>query len=318
MKEARAWAEKVFEPHPEGKQQYVDLTIHQVVTKPELFQPREFSYGAREVDKGHVKQLQSQMRYKENQELDPVLVIKLGDAWVCVDGHHRLAAYARDGRTKAIRCKWFNGDVRQAINASRLVNNIVKLNVPREDRYENAWKLTVLGWGSKREVRETCGVSDGTIGNMRRVKALYDGEHGAEQAARFKQRLEDEGGTADLEEVSWSKASMIWREVEPKALDAHDRAAKLAGALRSRMERGLSEDPKVTAEALALYDEDLPVPLYNALGAMLRRRWVTGLVDGEGLTEELEELVLAKTPPEDLQRLRAAVDRKIEEAQDPF
>jgi Recombinase/ParB-like nuclease domain len=42
-------------------------------------------------------------------ELDPVLVIRLGKEWVCVDGHHRIAAYRLRKHKKPIRCEWFTG-----------------------------------------------------------------------------------------------------------------------------------------------------------------------------------------------------------------
>ncbi|MCW5701755.1 MAG: ParB-like nuclease domain-containing protein, partial [Bradyrhizobium sp.] len=69
---------------------YVNVMPANITTRLELFQPRRFSAGLREVDPKHVKDLATRITRKG--DLNPVLVIKLGGCWVVVDGHHRLAA----------------------------------------------------------------------------------------------------------------------------------------------------------------------------------------------------------------------------------
>src|SRR5262249_37387739 len=85
------------------------IDARRIKTRPVLFQPREFSYGARDVDPDHVKKLKRAAEITEG-DLDPMLVIKLGKEWVCVDGHHRLAAYGNDRGD--VPCVWFSGTVR--------------------------------------------------------------------------------------------------------------------------------------------------------------------------------------------------------------
>jgi hypothetical protein len=62
MREAAVIAERQFKPHPQEAQQYQDLAPMQVSTRPELFQPREFSFGARAVNVHSVKKLASRIR----------------------------------------------------------------------------------------------------------------------------------------------------------------------------------------------------------------------------------------------------------------
>jgi hypothetical protein len=210
------------------------------------------------VDTGHVKKLRKKIGYKG--ELDPILVIKLGEQWVCVDGHHRLAAYEQEGRDKPIKCEWFKGTVREAYDASMGRNDVAKLEVPKEDRYENAWKRVLLGFGSKKEIVKLCSVGEGTVALMRRVKARYDGNHGAGLMKKFRTELGD-----PLEETHWSKAHLIFLNVEEKEVDKHAEAVKLAKRLRSSVDDRLSFDPAITAKAVEIYDHDLVKPLLRQL-----------------------------------------------------
>ena len=84
-------AEQQLKQPPSGKREKVFIRPVQIVTRPELFQPRGFYKG--ELDAGFVKKLAGWIATKG--ELDPPLVVKLGKKWVCVDGHHRIAAYVK-------------------------------------------------------------------------------------------------------------------------------------------------------------------------------------------------------------------------------
>src|SRR3974390_2635059 len=87
LKTALEAAEARYEGRPEGTT-HVDLKPEQVRMRPEMFQPREFSYGAKTTDTPYVKKLAGQIKLVG--ELDPPLVIRIGGAWVCIDGHHRI------------------------------------------------------------------------------------------------------------------------------------------------------------------------------------------------------------------------------------
>src|SRR5215510_9736748 len=175
FRRALAEAEAKLEPRPESADKFVSLRIDQITTRTELFQPRRFymtnvMLKDEPLDTKHVKALEKQIGYK-NGDLEPILVIGIDGQWVCVDGHHRLAAYGRrygrSKRTKPIECEWFAGTVRQAADESVRRNGIIKLAIPNQDRYEQAWRRVVMsdpetrtGW-SKSQIVELCGVSDG-------------------------------------------------------------------------------------------------------------------------------------------------------------
>jgi hypothetical protein len=242
--------------HPQTKPAYVDLRPDQVEMRPELFQPREFAFGAKDTDKQYVKKLAGEI--ETAGELDPILVIRLGEAWVCVDGHHRVRAYQRAEWEGTIKCEWFGGSVREAVDEGMRRNRTVKLEVHRADRQEQAWKRVLLGWGSKSEIVRLCGVSDGIVALMRRVKALAN-DH-TEDGEAFQRRL-----GAPITEKSWSLARLAYEGAEQKKIGIEERAGRLARNIRSRLEDRLSEDPEVTARALAIYDPELPGPLTMVL-----------------------------------------------------
>ena len=65
-----------------GKAKHVSIRTSEIKERLELFQPREFSYGTSSVDGEWVKELARRMGI--HGELDPVLVIRIGNEWVCV------------------------------------------------------------------------------------------------------------------------------------------------------------------------------------------------------------------------------------------
>jgi hypothetical protein len=242
--------------HSQTKPAFVDLRPDQIEMRPELFQPREFSFGTKDTDKQYVKKLAGEI--ETAGQLDPILVIRLGEAWVCVDGHHRARAYELKKWEGTIKCEWFGGSVREAVDEGMRRNRTVKLEVHRADRQEQAWKRVLLGWGSKSEIVRLCGVSEGIVAHMRRVKALANDP--TEQGEAFRQRL-----GLSITEKSWSLARLAYEGAERKQIGIEELAGRLAREIGARLQGKLSEDPAVTARALAIYDPELPAPLTKEL-----------------------------------------------------
>jgi ParB-like nuclease domain len=233
----------------------VDLKPSEVDTWPELFQPRKFSEGLREVDATHVKNLG--VRIGRKGELDPIIVVKLGIQWVCVDGHHRVAAYRAQKWKGTIRCEWFPGSVAEARDVSFLKNEVAKLAMQQSDRFEEAWRRVVMGQGSKREIVRITGASDGMVAMMRRVLKSF-----VAQDVPGKKLKEQIG---DIREATWSNTRAAWVGIEAGEFDAQAEAAKLARSLTSRLTNRLSKNAEVTARALWIYDPWLCEPLSQAL-----------------------------------------------------
>jgi ParB/Sulfiredoxin domain len=252
--EALSEAEKQLVPWTEGDPRYVKLRPSEIEVRPELFQPREFLYGAHDVDKRHVKKLERRMQYKG--ELEPIVVIRLGEAWVCQDGHHRLAAYKKKGWKKPLKCERFKGgSVREAADASVSNNDIVKLEMRTEDKYENAWKRELTGGWSKSQLVTTCGVGERTVSEMRRAKRAYYGDD--DFSIRFRAALKTNSGDRDLSEHSWWAVKQALNGTEKREFDLEAAALTLAKYMRSRIEDRLSRNPKVTARAIEIYDPEL-------------------------------------------------------------
>ena len=244
----------------------------EIVLRPELFQPREFSFGLRQTDPDHAKKLKRAIGIQG--ELDPILVVKLGKKFVCVDGHHRLRAYKDAKWSKPIKCEWFGGSLREAVDESMARNAKDRLNVPQADRLEAAWKRVLLEWGSKKQIVELCGVGDGTVAHMRRVKERY----------KEMSKLGDQFRAAlgfPLKETSWSQAKLAYVGVAKSEIDDELLAERLARRMRSRLTNLLSRNHKVTARALELYDPELPKGLADAWQNPSTVRALAGHGDGE-------------------------------------
>ena len=146
-----------------------------IKNRPELFQMRKLNSGIHDVDIEWVKKLQK--RIETVGELDPPTVVKIGREWVCVDGHHRIAAYRRTNGHEQISCVWFGGTLKEAVEEALILNSKDRFNLTQKDRLENAWKLVLLAKHSKAETAGKAGIGERTVGNMRELKKLYDDKH---------------------------------------------------------------------------------------------------------------------------------------------
>jgi hypothetical protein len=251
----------------EGRSVYVEVPPQDIRTRLELFQPRRPGYGLRTVDTKHVKKLATRIQRKN--DMDPVLLVKLGHEWVVVDGHHRIAAYLKLKRTEPIRCEWFAGTVREATDESLRRNEKTHLEVDQGDKAEEAWKRTLLGWGSKEQVVNLTGCGEGTVAKMRRAVKWHRKHVTREHQTPMGEKLFIALGP-DLRRHPWSKVNRVLLDLTPKEWDMNDAAAKLARNLVTRMTTKLSDDPEVTARALWLYDRDLCPKLIEALQEHMR------------------------------------------------
>jgi ParB-like nuclease domain len=254
----------------------VELPVKNVKTMPELFQPREFFKGAdggrATTDEWHVKSLKRAVSIYG--DIDPPLVIKLrGTGFVIVDGHHTLEAYKRAKKT-AIRCEWFAGTVREALDQSMLRNGKDKLAVRQVDRMQEGWKRVLLGGWTAEQIKAVCGISTRQVGTMRQIVRVA--EENSKRGWAFRARLKEHTKHCRLEatplerlkEISWQVARAIRANVSVEEATVEEDAAALARALVSKMERKLTRDTAVTALALKLYDAKLPKQLMAEWAAM--------------------------------------------------
>jgi hypothetical protein len=271
----------------------IDVRPVDVQTNIQLFQPRMLTHGGHVVDAKHVKKLSK--RIGTQGELDPILVVKLGSAWVCVDGHHRLEAYEQRKWDGTIKANWFAGTVRDAVAESLSLNEVDKLEMTPKDRLEAAWQRTVLDWGTTVEIARETNVGRRTAGYMKAYREAYQRSDAV--GARMKSML------GPLEDNSWGAVRMAYLGIDPgPERDLEQKAATLAHQLTKKMTSFLSRDPEVTALALKLYDPDLPQALVGYL-----KRHVTIIGDDDD-GEALELPMIPKAA------LRDMTDEQLMEA----
>jgi hypothetical protein len=272
--EALAAAEKKLTL--EGHTPTVRLKPNEISTLPEIFQPREFTFGLRPVDGLHVKALQREIGI--HGELDPPCVIKLKrTGWVVTAGHHRIEAYKAEGKgDEEITCQWFKGTVQAAAKDAMKENNKVKLNVKQADRMEEAWKQVLLKWGSKREIAEWCSVSPSQVAIMRRAVQTVQAQN--PKGEEFRKRLSVGYYSPPLKEtatpaealehlktLSWGVAGAYFRGATKEEHDEDAAVMRLVRILQNRLEDELSKNsPRIFARALRLYDPSLPPQLITA------------------------------------------------------
>jgi hypothetical protein len=259
---------------------YVQVKPKDIGACLELFQPRRPGYGTRTLETKYVNELATRITRKG--ELDPVTVVKLknglkrgGHEWIVVDGHHRIAAYLKLKHKETIKCEWFAGSAREAADEGLSRNEKIHLRVDQGDKAEEAWKRTLLGWGSKAEVVRITGCGEGTVAKMRRAAVWYRRHVSGAEKTPMGEKLYKafRGG---LEKHKWSEVNRVLLDLTPTEWNAHDAAVKLSRNLTLRMTNKLSENPKVTAEALWLYDRTMCPELVEAL---------KGVIESEGKAE---------------------------------
>lgn len=140
------------------------VPIDRVQTDEETFQPRR-----RGRNEAHVAALLDVLRH--GGQLDPLCLWEdpATGALTVADGHHRLEAYRRHGKVRNIPASVYRCDKKTALLIPIQDNAKARLPLTYDDRANWAWKLTVEGEQSKATVVASCGISDGTVAQMRRV-----------------------------------------------------------------------------------------------------------------------------------------------------
>lgn len=147
------------------------LPISALRTDPATFQFRE-----QELTPFHVNDLVDTL--KAGKELDPMAVwIGEDGQYIVVDGHHRLAAYRKHGWEGDVIVEVYTCDRSEARLLALAENAKARLPMTQTDKANAAWALVCDEFSySKRQIVEATGISDGTVGTMRRVKKHLQAE----------------------------------------------------------------------------------------------------------------------------------------------
>lgn len=245
-------------PQPTRKPQW--LTARSIKQHPGVFQHRR---PAKHASEAHIRALVSALG--SAGVLEPVTVWWDGKAWACVDGHHRLAAYAKAGKaTFDVPVQVFEGSLEEALMLAARTNTKDKLPMSRAEKSNAAWRLVLTTPASKSDLAEAAGVSERTVAHMRRVK----------------ETLKDAGGhpVAKLLDMTWDAARRLSLGQEAPDWDPEEeqrRAQEFATKLHKVFGLQGAKQPDIFLKAVELYSPKL----YETIEAMIR----------EGLQEDAEE-----------------------------
>ena len=239
LEERNRLEQQVENGKPQPKETPQSLPLLKIKLIPEVFQHRKHVPWKSEP---HIKTLAQAIQ--NNQLLEPVTVWWSGKHWICIDGHHRLAAY------KSIHYDYqdipvivFEGSVDEAIKKAALGNTKDKLQMTSQEKIEAAWRLTIASKTfSKVDVTEATGVSDGTVASMRRVKRI----------------LLEQDPERDLSELLWISAMALAKGKTLEIVNLDEKlekeAEKLAAILAKNLPPQTRKAPEVFARAIEIYD----------------------------------------------------------------
>lgn len=239
-----------------------ELELKQIQVFPTLFQFRT----PKDTDsESHIIKLHRSIK-RQGKPMQAVKVYWLGDAWVCIDGHHRLHAYRRAVESghwqecAPVPVEVFHGTLVEAIKEANAENPRAALQMDDGQKEEAAWQLvTTVPELSKKEVADQAGVGTTTVANMRKALKFIQENHPRNQPSEF----------------PWWQARRMERNGEDgSGMDAEaarrERVQKMAVALHRKFGDVFKRDPSLLAEVLKEYDEDILRPLQHAITDQMR------------------------------------------------
>jgi hypothetical protein len=228
----------------------------------------------------HIYTLSKALQDSE-KPLDRLLVMPVGDRYYVIDGHHRLAGYDTAGWTKGIPVEVFAGSLTDARLRALASNVKDKLPMTTQAKSEAAWAITKenLGDLTAEQVKQLTQVSIRTIRYMRQVWRELNAREGADRDELMKR--------------TWPQARSLWEgKTWPMEDDEREdwkqrKAQEIVDRIRRHnVAKDLLDDPEVTALALWMLSENLPVRLVE--------EWAS---DDPELIRELAERIA--NPPAD-------------------
>ncbi|RUP35182.1 MAG: hypothetical protein EKK45_01860 [Curvibacter sp.] len=238
------------------------LPLDQIILIPEVFQPRSGGSQAYRSE-AHVntlaRSLTNARAANPNARTAPVLVFWVGDAWACLDGHHRLEALRQNARRGTVKggtvaVEVFEGTVADAMREATRRNSQDKLTMTAQDKSERAWQLLLTKAGTHRQIAEDTGVTERTLTRM--AKVIRD--HGATP-----EKLEMVQG------LRWWQAKKLDAGAEDQDVDA--RAAKVQRKAEVYGKVMKDDHPDLVAEVLMHLDPEKAKAVARRLALLLTK-----------------------------------------------
>ena len=184
--------------------------------------------------------------------LDPILVLLIGRQAFLIDGHHRIAAYRKQG-SEDIPVRYFEGSVRDAVLAAGEANSKAVQPMTRSECANYAWRLTCIGGYSKAATAKAASVSERLVATMRATKKTL-----GEQAANYEDWWQASKAARGKEQRSMTDEEIDeWKEAQ---------AQEYAERLRKTFSGKLITNPEVAARAIEIHFGEHLQELLNELG----------------------------------------------------
>ncbi len=215
---------------------------------PEVFQQRRIDA---EVSGDHVQDMARAIkrgpRGAAQAHLEPITIFWVGDAWACVDGHHRMEAYRKVKHPAPIPVQVLRGaTLGGAVQASLAGNIKGKLRMTKRCMSEAAWRFTLEGAMSKATIKALAGVDESTVAIMRRTLKEFRAAH----------------PEVPPEDMTWAK--MRHWKLPAAELDGKTPEQQKAEQLLRRTEKHLQGvSPTVLLLALGMHDPGLVERLFQ-------------------------------------------------------
>lgn len=171
MSSLKTWADLTAQWETTPPERPSGLLLSEIVCRSELVSFR--NADAYPVVK-HADDLTQRLK-RTGTPFDPLLVARVGDRWVLLDGYLRWAAYKAAGWRQAVPVRVFQGSASDALLAVIETNSQLKLTLTPEERSNAAWRLVRLGAHSKAIIGKVTGTGSTSVARMRKqLKALQD------------------------------------------------------------------------------------------------------------------------------------------------
>lgn len=224
-----------------------ELLCDDIEVIKEVFQHREDSQWS---SAEHVKTLVSAIKHSSSgpkkRPLSPLTVFWVGDAWVVIDGHHRLLAYQEIDYSDPVPVEVFEGTLDEAIGEALKGNSKDKLSMSKSEKTNAAWRLVISTGLSLNKMMDLSTISRQTLVTMRKVRTALLENH----------------KDIDLGELQWREAlrKSQGKEEEPYEYDFEWRDKEIEDVVRTMNETfggRFKTRPEVFWDAMWKYDSRL-------------------------------------------------------------
>ena len=235
-----------------------------------IFQPRHIRHvGETCASLAHRDELLNALKVSGGMFLDPITIYWTGQAYRVIDGHHRLEAYLAYFKGKLntpVPVRLFKGTAEEAVLMAIELNSKNHLPMSKDERFDRAWQMTVMGIGSKATVARTCKMAQSTIGVMR--------ARANELEADYKKLMgewpsfDPEAWKCEAVKMTWAEAKKQSQRKSPEEADYMDHAANdFAKRFGRTFGTQMASKAEIVANGLSRYSERLAKELYQILHA---------------------------------------------------